>query len=140
MELKTCAWCGNPFIQENTPNMAKYCCRVCQVQASNDQQRFRDTVQNANDTLGYYKYLLYKIIKSEKPLWKSLAGPQWDRMIEIHDTLLSSVPADMQLQGMDLEIGKVLAMPALQPISETMRAELKLYCKHRYPKHIVHRK
>lgn len=120
--------------------MAKYCCKACQVQASNDQQKFRDTGRNADDTLGYYQYLLRKIIKSEEPLWGSLAALQWDRMIEVHDTLISSVPADMQLQGIDMEIGKVLAMPALQPVSESMRAELKLYCKRRYPKHIVHRK
>lgn len=140
MRVMTCAWCGNPFIQENTPNKAKYCCRACQVQAINDHQRFRDTVQYANDALSYYKYLLRKIVKAKKVLWESLAGPQWDHMIEIHDTLLSSVPANIELQNVDTEIGKILAMPAVMPISESMRAELKLYCKRRYPKHLKSRK
>lgn len=141
MKIMTCAWCSTPFIQGDTPRKARHCSRACQVQGANDKQRFRDALCDDDDALGYYKYLLRKIVSSEKPLWKSLAGPQWDHMIEVHDALhLHNTQISMMVQGVDMEIGKVLAMPALQPVPKAMKTELKLYCKNRYPKKLPSRK
>lgn len=134
-KFRLCVWCGAPFIANKRHKAQKYCCHQCSSYAATENIRFQDAMEDRDDTLGYYKFIIRKIIRGKDSLWKSLVPVQWEHLIRIHDGLsLPLVPTDLELEKVDAEITKILGMPALQPTSESMKKELRLYCKPRRPR------
>ena len=134
-KFRLCVWCGAPFIANKRHKAQKYCCNRCNVDAVQENIRFQNAMEDRDDVLKYYKFIIRKIIRAQDSLWESVKPLQWDHLIIIHDGLrLLFAPTDLELEKIGVEITKILGMPALQPLSESMKRELKPYCKVRRPK------